>query len=199
MGSCTDLRGMIPGAFTSATARALAVDRVAKAVHHAAQQRLADGNVHDRARALDGVAFLDVAVVAEDHDTHVVGLKVQHHAPDTAGKLDHLAGLHLVEAVNAGDAVTDRQHLADLGHLGILTEILDLILEDGRNLGSLDSHYPTSFIAFWREASFERTDESTICEPSLTIMPPMRLSSTRVFSFTVLPDFSASVSRSRFC
>jgi hypothetical protein len=32
---------------------------------------------------------------------------------DAAGELDHLAGLDIVEAVDAGDAVTDRQHLAD--------------------------------------------------------------------------------------
>ena len=50
------------------------------------------------------------------------------------GKLHHLAGLHLVEAVDAGDAVADRQHLADLGNLGFLAEVLDLLLEDGGDL-----------------------------------------------------------------
>jgi hypothetical protein len=33
---------------------------------------------------------------------------------DAVLELDHLAGLHIVEAVDAGDAVADRQHLADL-------------------------------------------------------------------------------------
>ena len=39
------------------------------------------------------------------------------------GELDHLAGLDLVEAVDAGDAVADRQHLADLGDIGLAAEI----------------------------------------------------------------------------
>ena len=108
--------------------RALAVDRIAERIDHAAEQALADRHVHDGAGALDGVAFLDGAVVAEDHDADIVAFEVQRHALDAAGKLDHLAGLHIVEAVDAGDAVADRQHLADFADLGFLAEILDLAL-----------------------------------------------------------------------
>jgi hypothetical protein len=114
-GSCTDLRGMMPGALTSTRGaggldRALAVDRVAQRVDDAAQQALADGHVHDRAGALDGVAFLDLGVRAEDHDADVVGFEVERHALHAVGEFDHFAGLDLVQAVDAGDAVTDRQH-----------------------------------------------------------------------------------------
>ena len=62
-GSCTDLRGMMPGAFTSTRLRsvgldrALAVDRVAERVDDAAEQALADRHVDDGAGALDGRAF----------------------------------------------------------------------------------------------------------------------------------------------
>ena len=63
------------------------------------------------------------------------------------GELDHLAGLDVVEAVDAGDAVTDGQHLADLGDLGLLAEILDLLLEDRGDFCGADIHQPTSFIA----------------------------------------------------
>ena len=114
--------------------RALAVDRVAERVDHAAEQGLADGHLDDGAGALDGVAFLDAAVLAEDDDADVVGLEVEGHAADAAGKLHHLAGLHLVEAVDAGDAVAHRQHLADFGDLGLLAEVLDLLLEDRGDL-----------------------------------------------------------------
>ena len=56
------------------------------------------------------------------------------------GELDHLAGLDLVEAEDAGDAVADRQHLADVGDVGFLAEVGDLGLEDGRDLGGADVH-----------------------------------------------------------
>ena len=88
-----------------------------------------------------------LAVVAEDHDADVVGFEVQRHAADAARELDHLAGLDVVEAVDAGDAVADRQHLADFGDLGLLAEILDLLLEDRGNFCGADIHQPTSFIA----------------------------------------------------
>ena len=87
--------------------RAFAVDRVAKRVDHAAEQALADRNVDDRAGALDGLAFLDLAVVAEDHDADIVGFEIERHAAHAVLELDHLAGLHVVEAVDAGDAVAD--------------------------------------------------------------------------------------------
>ena len=86
IGSCTDLRGMMPGALTSTRARlvggdrTLAVDRIAERVDDAAEQFLADRHVDDRAGALDGLAFLDLAVGAEDHDADVVGFEVQRHA-----------------------------------------------------------------------------------------------------------------------
>ena len=91
---------------------------------------------------------LIVAVDAEDHDADIVDLEVQRHAADPAGEFDHLARLDVVEAMDAGDPVADGQHAADFGHFGVLAEVLDLLLEDRRNLSCLDTHYPTSFIAF---------------------------------------------------
>ena len=133
---------------------------------------------------------------AEDHDTDVVDFEVQRHPADAAGEFDHLAGLHVVQAVDAGNPVADRQHAANFGHFGILAEVLDLLLQDRRDLSSLDSHYPTSFIAFCSAASFARTEVSIIVEPSLTTRPPIRLSSTVVFSFTSLPTRAFSVAAS---
>src|ERR1700741_3930764 len=60
--------------------RPLAVDRIAERIDHAAEQALADRHVHDGAGALDGLALLDVALAAEDHDADVVGLEIERHA-----------------------------------------------------------------------------------------------------------------------
>src|SRR6185369_13350085 len=96
--------------------RTLAVDGIAERVDDAAEQALADGRVDDGAGALDGLAFLDLAVGAEDHDTDVVGFQVQRHAARAVLELDHLTGLDVVEAVDAGNAVADGQHLSDFGN-----------------------------------------------------------------------------------
>ena len=120
--------------------RPLAVDRLAERVDDTAEQALADRNLDDGAGALDGLAFLDLAVGAEDHDADIVGFEIERHAFDAALELDHLAGLHVVEAVDAGDAVADRQHLADFGDFGLLAEILDLLLEDCGDFRGADIH-----------------------------------------------------------
>ena len=64
-------------------------------------------------------------VVAEDYDADIVDLEVQRHTARAVGEFDHLAGLAIVEPIDAGDAVTDRQHLADLGDFRLLAKILD--------------------------------------------------------------------------
>src|SRR5690606_14356531 len=151
--------------------RALAVDRIAERVDDAAEEARTDRHVDDGAGALDGVAFLDVAVGAEDDDADIVGLEVQRHAADAARELDHLAGLDVVEAVDAGDAVTDGQDLPDLGDLGLLAEILDLIFQNCGNFRSADIHQPTSFSASLSEASLVLSDVSIWREPIRTTMP----------------------------
>jgi len=106
----------------------------------AIEQPLADRHFDDGAGALDGLAFLDLAVGAEDHDADIVGFEIERHAFDAALELDHFAGLHVVEAVDAGDAVADGEHLADFGDFGLLAEILDLVLEDCGNFRGADIH-----------------------------------------------------------
>src|SRR5712671_3606482 len=180
--------------------RALAVDRVAERVDHAAEQALADRHVDDRAGALDGLAFLDLAVGTEDHDADIVGLQVERHAAGAVLELDHLAGLDIVEAVDAGNAVADGQHLSDFGNLGLLAEILDLVFQDRGNFRGADVHQPASFIACLIELSLVRSELSTMRLPSLTTSPPMMDGSIFTLSATSLPvtDFSEVFRASRF-
>ena len=120
--------------------RALAVDRIAEAVDDPAEQRLADRNVDDRAGALDRRAFRNLGVRAEDDDADIVGFEVEGHALGAIGELDHLAGLDIVEAIDAGDPVADRQHGADFGNFGIGVEIRDLVADDAGDFSGADVH-----------------------------------------------------------
>src|SRR4029077_1103727 len=150
--------------------------------------------------ALHRLAFLDLAVGAKNHDTDVVGLEIERHAAGAVLELDHLAGLDIVKTVDAGDAVTDGQHLPDFGDLGLLAKILDLVLEDRGNFRGPDVHQPASFIAFLIELSLVRSELSTMRLPSLSTSPPMIDGSTFTLSVTSLPvtDFRATFKASRF-
>ena len=61
-------------------------------------------------------AFPDLAVAAEDDNADIVALEVQRHAAHAVLELDHLAGLDVVEAIDAGDTVSNREDLAYLGY-----------------------------------------------------------------------------------
>ena len=176
--------------------RALAVDRIAERVNDAAKKAGTDRHVDDRTGALDGVAFLDVAVVAEDDDADIVAFKVQRHAADAARKLDHLARLDVVETVDPGDAVADGKHLADLGDDGLLAEVLDLIFQDCGNFRGANIHQPTSFSASLSELSLVLSDVSIWREPIFTTSPPSSVGSTVTAIETSLPAtlFKASLS-----
>src|SRR6185369_16718865 len=104
-------------------------------------------------------------------------------------------GLHVVEAVDARDAVADREHLADFRDFGLLAEILDLLFQDGGNFRGADVHQRASFIANLIELSLVRSDASTMREPSLTFSPPMIEGSTSTSTFTSLPVTARSASR----
>ena len=108
--------------------RALAVERVAERVDDAAEHALADRHAHDLAGAADGLALLDELPLAEERDADVVLLEVEREADDAVLELEHLERDAVLEAVDAGDAVADLQHGADLGEVG-----LDVVLLDPRS------------------------------------------------------------------
>ena len=134
--------------------RAFAVDRVAQTIDHAAEQAVADRDVHDGAGAGDGVALADLAVIAEDHDTDVVGFQVQRHAANArAGEFDHFAGHHVLQAEHAGDAVADGQDLTGLRHVGLGIERGDLLLQNLGNFRRADFDSHIKRLPSWRTAS----------------------------------------------
>ena len=113
--------------------------------------------------------------------------QVQCHAANAARELDHLARLDAVQAVDTGDAVADRQHLADFRDLGLGPEIRDLIFEDGGDLCGAEVHHAAPFIDNCSFSSLVLSEESTMREPTLTISPPRMPASTFASMETLAP------------
>ena len=120
--------------------RALAVERVAERIDHAAEQLVADRHAQQAARAADFVAFGDLQVVAEDDDADGVLFEVERQADRAVGELDHLLGHDAGEAVDAGDAVADFQHAADFADVDLRRELLDFLLNDGGDFVAIEFH-----------------------------------------------------------
>ena len=106
------------------------------------EELLADRGVGYPAGALDDVALAQLRVLAEEHDADVVLLEVEHHSHELVRELEQLPGHRVVEAVDAGDAVADREDGAGLHHLDVPIELLDLLFDDVADLFRSKLHLP---------------------------------------------------------
>src|SRR5271170_2818539 len=93
--------------------RTFVINGIAERIHNAADHAIAHRHGHDFSGALDGVAFLDFGVIAEEHSADLIFFQVQRNAENVVRKLDHFAGHALIEAVNARDAVAHGDDGAD--------------------------------------------------------------------------------------
>ncbi len=75
-------------------------------------------------------------VLAHDRDTHVVFFKVENQPEDIAGKFHQFQGHHLVETVDPGDTVTDRQDHAGFAEFDLLVIIGNLLFDNLTNFFS---------------------------------------------------------------
>src|SRR5262249_57486433 len=128
-----------------------AVDRLAVRVDDAAEQLLSDRDRDDPRGALDRIAFLDLAELAEQHRADAVFLEVQRDPEHPVRELEHLAGHRVLDTVHARDAVADRDDAADFGDIDVDGEAANLFADDLRDFVGFDVHRapslsPRSFI-----------------------------------------------------
>ena len=105
------------------------VDGLAERIHDAANQGLAHRHAHDTAGTLDLVAFLDFGVFAEQNHADLVFFQVQGDAGYAVRKGEQLSGHDFVEAVHAGDTVTQGDNGADLVYRDLGFVVLDLLAD----------------------------------------------------------------------
>ena len=116
------------------------VDGVTDAVDNATDEGFADRNLNDTLGALDGVAFFNVVRFAEDRRTDVVFFEVENHPHGVAGEFEQLAGHGLVEAIDTGDTVTDRDDRTGFADFNFAPEIFDLLLDNCADFFGSDFH-----------------------------------------------------------
>jgi hypothetical protein len=81
-----------------------------------------------------------VLPLAEERHPDVVLLEVEGDADDAVLELEPLEGDAVLEAVDAGDAVADLQHGADLAEVGLDVVLLDPLFQDRGDLFGAQLH-----------------------------------------------------------
>ena len=120
---------------------AMVVERAPERVDHSPEELLAHRDLQQVAGALDRVALDDLVPLAEEHGADVLALEVQGEAGHVVRQLEHLERHAVVEAVDAGDAVGDRQHGPDLREVRRANvEALDPLAQDLPDLVWPDLH-----------------------------------------------------------
>ena len=119
-GSCTDLRAITPGAWSSSARRPSSSMSprpsigLPERVDHAAEEVVADRHREDLARAADRLALLDPGEVTEDDDADLAGVEVQGDALGAVLELEQLVGHGRGKAADSRDAVAGLGDPADL-------------------------------------------------------------------------------------
>jgi hypothetical protein len=86
------------------------------------------------------VAFADTQIVAEDDDADRAFLEVEDLALGAVLELQPFTGHGAGQPIDAGDAVADFQHLADLGEVDRGAILADLFCYDRRDLVDFEFH-----------------------------------------------------------
>lgn len=148
---------------------AFAVDGDTEGVDDATDKSITDGDFDDAACALDGIAFLDTVVAAQDNGADVVFFQVEHHAHDAAGELKKFSSHGLAKAVDTGDPVTDGEDGTRFGDLHPLIVVFDLFAYNLADLFSaeLHSHGFFSSMVANRSGDLRKQVILHICEAAL--------------------------------
>ena len=110
--------------------RALAVNRFAKCIHHAADEALSDRDRNHTAGPLDHVPFFDPGIGAQNNDGNRLFFQVLCHAIGAIGELNQLTGYALVQPGDTCNAVSDQDHDTRFACLKPVLVILDLLTNE---------------------------------------------------------------------
>ena len=112
---------------------AFPVKRIAQWVDDAANHAFAHSDGSDTARASHGVAFFDLVGRSQEDGTHVIDFQVHYDSFHAIVEAQQLAGLSIIQTIDAGYAVAHLEHGAYFLQFGIRADTLQLFAQDGGN------------------------------------------------------------------
>ncbi len=134
----------------------LVIDGLAEGVDHAADERVADGYGHDLAGTLDLIAFAQLGVVAEQYGTDLILVEVHGQTGDAVGEVDQFARHDLVQPMDAGDAVAQRDDGADLIHVDAVFVAFNLLAQQLGNLVCPNAWHGSLLLPALKSSSVQR-------------------------------------------
>ena len=145
-GSVTGLRPATPGAIVSTSRRSVVTigplpsSGLPSGSTTRPMHAFAHRHAQQPAGAFDFVPFLDRQVVAQDDHADRAFFEVEGQPDGAVGKLDHFAGHHARQAVDARDAVAHFQHPSDFADVDLGVEGFNFRLNDGSDLVGFEFH-----------------------------------------------------------
>ena len=113
---------------------ALAVDRRAERIDHAAEKRISDRDTGGSAAAEDDAARLYGGLARKNNAADAFFLQIEHHAAHAVFKNQNLAVFRARQTADLGDAVAVGEDGADLSRGGLRLEILQRFAEQRDNV-----------------------------------------------------------------
>src|SRR5207247_10008097 len=105
----------------------------AQRIDHASDDRIADRRFEHAPGGFDGVAFLDLQIIAEDDGADGIFFEVEDLSHRAAFELEQLPGHRALQAVDARDPVADFDDSADFANREPLLDVGDLALQNAGN------------------------------------------------------------------
>src|SRR5581483_2604631 len=118
--------------------RALVIDGLSERIDDPADEAFPDRHAHDASCALYLVAFLDLGIVPEQHHADLVFFQVHREPCDIVREGKQFSGHHLIEAVNAGYTVAQRNNRSYFVDRNLRLVVLDLLANKLRNFVCFD-------------------------------------------------------------
>ena len=124
---------------------AFTVNWLPQRIDHASNQFRSHRHFQNASRAFDGITLRNMFIAPQDHGTNGIAFQIQRQAKSGLairrhGKLQHLALHGIGEAMNANNAISDRDYCALVANFGANAQPFNTAFDKFRNFGWIELH-----------------------------------------------------------